>query len=94
MKTMFTKIGTTAVTLALAAGALATPAFAKFVEPTGWIKPTVVSNRSYTLLGRDLKRHFGGFKIAGIKSTNTRIMGAHEFDLKLNYDKLTFVSGN
>ncbi len=91
---MFTKIGTVAVSLALAAGALATPAFAKFTEPMGWKKPAVVSNRSYTLLHRGFSRHFGGFKVVGLKGTATRSFGPDINDYRLNYDKLTFVSGN
>jgi len=84
-------IGTTAVSLALLAGTLATPAFAK--SNSGYIKPAVTSNRGYSELGRTSQRHYGGFKIVGVKETKVRF-GSGFFDVRIEYNKLNNVSGN
>jgi hypothetical protein len=94
MKTMFKlismkTIGVTAVSLALLAGTLATPAFAK----GGYNNTiTVTSNRGYTS-DKVTIRHFGGFKVVGLQKTIERF-GPGFVDLRFVYNKLTLVSGN
>ena len=61
-------IGVTAVSLALLAGTLATPAFAK----GGFNNTlTVTSNRGYTS-DKVTIRHYGGFKVVGSQTTVER----------------------
>jgi hypothetical protein len=61
-------IGVTAVSLALLAGTLATPAFAKGGYNN---KITVVSNRGYSE-SKTLIRHYGGLKVVGSQTTVER----------------------
>ncbi len=90
-KLNYKTISTTAVALALMAGALVTPAFAK----GGYMnKYSISSNRSFTLLVRGFHHPTGGFKIVGVKGEATRLVGKNAFDLRINYNKLSFVSGN
>ncbi len=84
-------IGASAVSLALLAGTLATPAFAK--GTTGYIKPAIPNNRSVSLLHRGFFRHFGGFKVVGVKEVDKRV-GPGFIDYRIEYNKLTNVSGN
>jgi hypothetical protein len=83
-------IGTTAVSLALLAGTLATPAFAK--SQMGWIKPAIANNRGFSMT-RGFERHFGGFKVVGVKETLVRY-GLGHVDTLTVYNKTTHVSGN
>ena len=83
-------IGTTAVSLALLAGALVTPAFAK--GNTGYIKPATTNNRGYSE-NKTMIRHFGGFKVVGVKETDLRF-GPGYLDYRVEYNKLNNVSGN
>jgi hypothetical protein len=83
-------IGTTAVSLALLAGTLATPVFAAPIS--GYIKPAVTNNRSYSENKIQI-RHYGGFKVVGLKKTLTRT-GPGYVDTLFIYNKTTNVSGN
>ncbi len=91
IKTMFKKIGTTAITLALLAGTLATPAFASSAYGK---KISIPNNRSYSESRPGIRHHFGGFKVVGLKTTATRTIDANASDYRLVYNKLNFVSGN
>ncbi len=88
MKTMFKlinskTIGTTAVSIALLAGTLVTPAFAK--GTAGYIKPTETNNRQKTSLvaieRMIFDTHGNRINFSKIDLFRARSGGSHHFDL-------------